>query len=135
MRAMNTIEKLESRNLKNDLPDIAPGDTVKVHVKVRETNVKQDVKGRKAKGKETVRERIQVFEGVVIALKGNGAQASMTVRKVSFGVGVERIFPLHSRTVHKIEVVKHAHVRRAKLYYLRDRRGKAARMKERRARS
>ena len=132
---MNTIEKLESRNLKNDLPDIAPGDTVKVHVKVQETNVKHDVKGRKAKGKETVRERIQVFEGVVIALKGSGAQASMTVRKFSFGVGVERIFPLHSRTVDKIEVVKHAHVRRAKLYYLRDRRGKAARIKERRARA
>ena len=132
---MNTIEKLESKNLKDDLPDIAPGDTVKVHVKVKETNLKDDVRGKKAKGKETVRERIQVFEGVVIALKGSGAQASMTVRKVSFGEGVERIFPLHSRTVDKIEVVKHAHVRRAKLYYLRDRRGKSARMKERRARS
>ncbi len=132
---MNTIEKLESKNLKDDLPNIAPGDTVKVHVKVRETNLKDDLKGKRAKGKETVRERIQVFEGVVIALKGSGAQASMTVRKVSFGEGVERIFPLHSRTVDKIEVVKHAHVRRAKLYYLRDRRGKAARMKERRARA
>jgi len=132
---MNTIEKLESKNLKDDLPNIAPGDTVKVHVKVKETNLKDDIKGKKAKGKETVRERIQVFEGVVIALKGSGAQASMTVRKVSFGEGVERIFPLHSRSVDKIEVVKHAHVRRAKLYYLRDRRGKAARMKERRARA
>ena len=132
---MNTIEKLESKNLKDDLPDIAPGDTVKVHVKVQETNLKDSVRGKKAKGKETVRERIQIFEGVVIALKGSGAQASMTVRKVSFGEGVERIFPLHSRTVDKIEVVKHAHVRRAKLYYLRDRRGKAARMKERRARA
>ena len=132
---MNTIEKLESKNLKDNLPNIAPGDTVKVHVKVRETNLKDDLKGKRAKGKETVRERIQVFEGVVIALKGSGAQASMTVRKVSFGEGVERIFPLHSRTVDKIEVVKHAHVRRAKLYYLRDRRGKAARMKERRARA
>ena len=132
---MNTIEKLESKNLKDDLPNIAPGDTVKVHVKVQETNLKDDMKGKKAKGKETIRERIQVFEGVVIALKGSGAQASMTVRKVSFGEGVERIFPLHSRTVDKIEVVKHAHVRRAKLYYLRDRRGKAARMKERRARA
>jgi len=132
---MNTIEKLESKNLKDDLPDIAPGDTVKVHVKVKETNLKDDVRGKKAKGKETVRERIQVFEGVVIALKGSGAQASMTVRKVSFGEGVERIFPLHARTVDEIEVVKHAHVRRAKLYYLRDRRGKSARMKERRARS
>jgi large subunit ribosomal protein L19 len=132
---MNTIEKLESKNLKDDLPSIAAGDTVKVHVKVQETNLKDDVKGKKAKGKETVRERIQVFEGVVIALKGSGAQASMTVRKVSFGEGVERIFPLHSRTIDRIEVVKHAHVRRAKLYYLRDRRGKAARMKERRARA
>ncbi len=108
---MNTIEKLESKNLKSDLPNIAPGDTVKVHVKVKETSLKDDVRGKKAKGKETVRERIQVFEGV------------------------ERIFPLHSRTVDKIEVVKHAHVRLAKLYYLRDRRGKAARMKERRARA
>ena len=132
---MNTIEKLESKNLKDDLPNIAPGDTVKVHVKVQETNLKDDMKGKKAKGKETIRERIQVFEGVVIALKGSGAQASMTVRKVSFGEGVERIFPLHARTVDEIEVVKHAHVRRAKLYYLRDRRGKSARMKERRARS
>ena len=132
---MNTIEKLESKNLKDDLPDIVPGDTVKVHVKVRETNLKDSLKGRKAKGKETVRERIQIFEGVVIALKGSGIQASMTVRKVSFGEGVERIFPLHSRMLAKIEVVKHAQVRRAKLYYLRDRRGKAARMKERRARA
>lgn len=132
---MNTIEKLESKNLKDDLPDIVPGDTVKVHVKVRETNLKDSLKGRKAKGKETVRERIQIFEGVVIALKGSGIQASMTVRKVSFGEGVERIFPLHSRMLAKIEVVKHAPVRRAKLYYLRDRRGKAARMKERRARA
>ncbi len=132
---MNTIEKLESTNLKSDLPDIVAGDTVKVHVKVRETSLKDDAKGKKSKDKETVRERIQIFEGVVIALKGSGAQASMTVRKVSFGEGVERIFPLHARTVEEIEVVKHAHVRRAKLYYLRDRRGKAARMKERRARA
>ena len=102
-------------------------------MKVRETNVKEEAKGKK-KAKAEERERIQVFEGVVIGLRGSGSRASLTVRKVSFGEGVERIFPLHAPTIDKIEVVKHAHVRRAKLYYLRELRGKAARMKERRVR-
>jgi large subunit ribosomal protein L19 len=102
---------------------------VRVHVRVKETNVKEEIKG---KPKETERERVQIFEGVVIGLRGSGARATMTVRKVSFGTGVERIFPLHARTVEKIDVVKHAHVRRAKLYFLRERKGKAGRMKERR---
>jgi large subunit ribosomal protein L19 len=129
---MNPIDSIEAGNLKKDLPHISPGDTVRVHVRVRETSVKEEIKG---KTKVTERERVQVFEGVVIGLRGSGTRATMTVRKVSFGQGVERIFPLHARTVDKIEVVKHAHVRRAKLYFLRQRRGKASRMKERRSAS
>ena len=88
----------------------------------RRRTVKEEIKG---KPKETERERVQVFEGIVIGLRGTGARATMTVRKVSFGQGVERIFPLHARTIEKIEVVKQARVRRAKLYYLRERKGKA----------
>jgi len=126
---MKAIETIESADLKKGLPRLRPGDTVRVHVRVKETSVKEEIKG---KAKETERERVQVFEGVLIGLRGGGARASMTVRKVSFGQGVERIFPLHARTLEKIEVVRHAHVRRAKLYFLRERRGKAARMKERR---
>ncbi len=126
---MNAIDRIEARSLKQDLPRISPGDTVRVHVRVRETSVKEEIKG---KPKVTERERVQVFEGVVIGLRGSGARATMTVRKVSFGQGVERIFPLNARTIDKVEVVKHAHVRRAKLYFLRERRGKASRMKERR---
>jgi large subunit ribosomal protein L19 len=126
---MKAIETIESADLKKSLPRLLPGDTVRVHVRVKETSVKEEIKG---KAKETERERVQVFEGVVIGLRGGGARASMTVRKVSFGQGVERIFPLHARTIEKIDVVRHAHVRRAKLYFLRERRGKAARMKERR---
>jgi large subunit ribosomal protein L19 len=129
---MKAIEKVEAGELK-ELPRIEPGDTVRVHVKVKETNVKEEAKGKK-KTKAEERERIQVFEGVVIGLRGSGSRASLTVRKVSFGEGVERIFPMHAPTIDKIEVVKHAHVRRAKLYYLRELRGKAARMKERRVR-
>ena len=129
---MKAIETVEGADLKKSLPRIQPGDTVKVHVKVRETQVKTEAKGKK-KEQVTERERIQVFEGVVIGLRGTGARASLRVRKVSFGEGVERIFPIHAPTVDKIEVVRHARVRRAKLYYLRERRGKAARMKERRA--
>jgi large subunit ribosomal protein L19 len=129
---MKAIEKVEAGELK-ELPRIEPGDTVRVHVKVKETNVKEEAKGKK-KAKAEERERIQVFEGVVIGLRGSGSRASLTVRKVSFGEGVERIFPMHAPTIDKIEVVKHAHVRRAKLYYLRELRGKAARMKERRVR-
>jgi large subunit ribosomal protein L19 len=102
---------------------------VRVHVRVKESSVKEEIKG---KPKETERERVQVFEGIVIGLRGTGARATMTVRKVSFGQGVERIFPLHAKTIEKIEVVKHAQVRRAKLYYLRELKGKAGRMKERR---
>ena len=132
---MNAIDSIEAGDLKKGLPRLQPGDTVKVHVRVKETTIQGDkAVGMKGKGvKETERERVQVFEGVVIGLRGNGARATMTVRKVSFGQGVERIFPLHARTIEKIEVVKHAQVRRAKLYYLRELKGKAGRMKERRA--
>ena len=126
---MKAIEKVESADLKKALPQLSPGDTVRVHVRVKETSVKEEIKG---KPKETERERVQVFEGVVIGLRGSGARATVTVRKVSFGTGVERIFPLHARTIEKIEVVKHARVRRAKLYFLRERKGKAGRMQERR---
>ena len=126
---MKAIETVESADLRQGLPRLSPGDTVRVHVRVKETSVKEEIKG---KPKETERERVQVFEGVVIGLRGSGARATKTVRKVSFGTGVERIFPLHARTIEKIEVVKHAQVRRAKLYYLRERKGKAGRMKERR---
>lgn len=126
---MNAIQTIEAADLKNKLPQLTPGDTVRVHVKVKETSVKEEIKG---KPKETVRERVQVFEGVVIALRGSGTRATVTVRKVSSGQGVERIFPLQAPTIDKIQVVKHAHVRRAKLYFLRDRKGKAGRMKERR---
>jgi large subunit ribosomal protein L19 len=126
---MNRLDNIEAGELKKGLPQILPGDTVKVHVKVKETTIKEE-KGRKAK--ETERERVQVFEGVVIGLRGSGTRATMTVRKVSYGQGVERIFPMHARTIEKIEVVKRAHVRRAKLYYLRDLKGKASRMREKR---
>jgi large subunit ribosomal protein L19 len=127
---MNPIDSIEAGDLKQGLPRLQAGDTVRVHVRVKETSVKEEIKG---KPKETERERVQVFEGVVIALRGAGARATMTVRKISFGQGVERIFPLHARTIDKIEVVKQAKVRRAKLYYLRGRKGKAGRMKEKRA--
>jgi large subunit ribosomal protein L19 len=112
---MNAVEMVERTQLV-DRPEIRSGDTVRVHVKVREGD----------------KERIQVFEGMVIGMHRGGARASFTVRKVSFGQGVERIFPLHSPTVDKIEVIRSAKVRRAKLYFLRDLRGKAARMKEKR---
>ena len=129
---MNAIDTVEAAELKKNLPALHPGDTVRVHVRVKETQLAAEkAVGMKGKGvKETERERVQVFEGIVIGLKGSGARATMTVRKVSFGQGVERIFPLHARTIEKIEVVKQAKVRRAKLYYLRDLKGKAARMKE-----
>jgi len=112
---MNALEMVERTQLVNR-PEMRSGDTVRVHVKVREGD----------------KERIQVFEGMVIGMHRGGARASFTVRKVSFGQGVERIFPLHSPTVDKIEVIRSAQVRRAKLYFLRDLRGKAARMKEKR---
>ena len=110
---MKAIETVERPHL-TERPPMRSGDTVRVHVKVREGE----------------KERIQVFEGMVIGLHRGGARATFTVRKVSFGQGVERIFPLHSPTIDRIEVVRGAKVRRAKLYYLRDLKGKAARMKE-----
>lgn len=130
---MNPIETIEAGQARQGLPRLSAGDTVRVHVKVKETQLKEEAKGMKGKGaKETERERIQVFEGVVIGLRGSGAGATVTVRKISFGQGVERIFPLQTPSIEKIEVVKQAHVRRAKLYYLRDKKGKAGRMKEKR---
>ena len=110
---MTAVETVEQGQL-TKRPAIKPGDSVKVHVKVREGD----------------KERIQVFEGMVIGMHRGGARATFTVRKVSFGQGVERIFPLHSPTIQKVEVTRSAKVRRAKLYYLRDLKGKAARMKE-----
>ena len=107
---------VESREARTDIPDFEPGDTVKVHVKVKEGD----------------KERIQVFQGLVIARKGGGTRQMFTVRKVSGGVGVERMFPLYSPTIDRIEVERHGRVRRAKLYYLRDLRGKAARIEEKR---
>src|SRR6476469_10020893 len=110
---MSAIELIEKAQLA-ERPAMQAGDTVKVHVKVREGD----------------KERIQVFEGIVIGMHRGGARASFTVRKVSFGQGVERIFPLHSPIIQKVEVVRSAKVRRAKLYYLRDLKGKAARMRD-----
>ncbi len=110
------IDQLEASLLRSDLPRIQPGDTVKVHVKV----------------KEGEKERIQLFQGIVISIKGGGMRTSFTVRKVASGVGVERIFPLNSPTIDKMEVLRHGKVRRAKLYFLRDKLGKAGRLKERR---
>ena len=113
---MHPTETIDRDSLRDDIPDFRPGDTVKVHVRVVEGN----------------RERVQVFQGAVMRRQGGGVQETFTVRKVSFGVGVERTFPVHSPTIAKIEVVTLGDVRRAKLYYLRDRHGKAAKIKERR---
>jgi len=110
---MNAIETVERTQL-IERPAMKAGDTVRVHVKVREGD----------------KERVQVFEGIIISYRRGGSRASFTVRKVSFGQGVERIFPLHSPTIQKVDVVRSARVRRAKLYFLRDLKGKAARMKE-----
>ena len=110
------IAELEKAQIRSDVPDFRPGDTLKVHVRVKEGN----------------RSRIQVFQGVVIRRQGGGLRETFTVRKVSFGVGVERTFPVHTPVIDRIEVVTRGDVRRAKLYYLRDLRGKAARIKERR---
>ena len=111
------IAKLHEAQLRKDLPDFRPGDTVRVNVRLKEGE------GEKEK------ERLQAFEGVVISKKGRGSSATFTVRRVSFGVGIERIFPLHSPTISSIDVVNKGKVRRARLYYLRDLRGKAARIK------
>jgi large subunit ribosomal protein L19 len=113
---MNPTDLVDQPNLRSDVPDFGPGDTVKVHVRVVEGN----------------KERIQVFQGVVIARSGSGIRETFKVRKVSYGVGVERTFPLHTPTIAKIEVVTRGDVRRAKLYYLRDRIGKAAKIREKR---
>jgi large subunit ribosomal protein L19 len=111
---MNAVNALEKNELRTDLPDFQVGDTARVHVKIKEGD----------------KERIQVFEGIIIARKNGDLRSTFTVRKTSFGQGVERIFPLHSPVIEKIEVVRRGKVRRAKLYYLRNLRGKAARIKE-----
>jgi large subunit ribosomal protein L19 len=113
---MKATDLVDMRNLRDDVPEFAPGDTLKVHVRVVEGN----------------RERVQVFQGVVIRRQGEGARETFTVRKVSFGVGVERTFPVHSPVIAKIELVTRGDVRRAKLYYLRDRVAKPAKIKEKR---
>jgi large subunit ribosomal protein L19 len=113
---MNTLDALDADSLRDDIPEFRPGDSVKVHVRVVEGN----------------RSRIQVFQGVVIRRQGGGIRETFTVRKVSFGVGVERTFPVHTPVVEKIEIVTRGDVRRAKLYYLRELRGKAAKIKEKR---
>ena len=113
---MNALDELDARSLRSDIPDFRPGDTVKVHVKVIEGS----------------RSRVQVFQGVVIRRHGGGLRETFTVRKVSFGVGVERTFPVHTPTIDHIEVVTRGDVRRAKLYYLRELRGKAAKIREKR---
>jgi large subunit ribosomal protein L19 len=113
---MNTLDALDAASLRDDIPTFRPGDTVKVHVRVIEGN----------------RSRIQVFQGVILRRQGGGIRETFTVRKVSFGVGVERTFPVHTPVVEKIEVLTRGDVRRAKLYYLRELRGKAAKIKEKR---
>lgn len=113
---MNTLDQIEAAYLRDDIPDFGPGDSVRVHVRVIEGG----------------RERVQAFEGVVIGRSGGGVRETFTVRKISFGVGVERIFPVHAPIIQSIEVLRRGDVRRAKLYYLRDRVGKATRIKEKR---
>ena len=112
---MNRLDTVEQTQLRDNIPAFQAGDSVKVHVRIKEGN----------------KERLQVFEGIVIAKKHGGARETITVRKVSFGIGVERIFPLHATVVDHIDVIRRGKVRRAKLYYLRELRGKAARIKER----
>ena len=111
---MDLIKALNQEQLQKELPQVEVGDTVRVHVKVKEGS----------------RERVQVFEGTVIARKHGGIEETVTVRRVSYGVGVEKVFPMHSPSIEKIETVRHGFVRRAKLYYLRDRVGKSAKVKE-----
>ena len=113
---MNTVELIEREQMRMDLPDFVAGDTVKVHVKI----------------KEGEKERIQAFQGVVISKRKGTIGATFTVRKVSYGVGVERIFPIHSPAIDRVEIITRGRVRRGKLYYLRNLRGKAARIRERR---
>jgi large subunit ribosomal protein L19 len=113
---MHTLDSLDAASKRSDIPTFRPGDTLKVHVRVVEGN----------------RSRVQIFQGVVIRRQGSGVRESFTVRKISFGVGVERTFPVHTPIIEKLEVVTRGDVRRAKLYYLRELRGKAAKIKERR---
>ena len=113
---MNRLDTMEKAQLRESIPNFQPGDTVRVHVRIKESETK---------------ERLQVFEGIVIARKHGGVRETITVRKTSFGVGVERIFPLHATIIDHIDVIKRGRVRRAKLYYLRGLRGKAARIRER----
>ena len=113
---MNPTDLVDRASLRDDVPEFAPGDNLKVHVRVVEGN----------------KERVQVFQGDVIARSGSGVRETFTIRKVSYGVGVERIFPVHSPVIQKIEVTRKGAVRRAKLYYMRDLRGKAAKIKEKR---
>ncbi|NLS44140.1 MAG: 50S ribosomal protein L19 [Firmicutes bacterium] len=115
---MNMIDIIEKEQLRDDIPEFSPGDSVKVHAKVVEGG----------------RERIQVFEGIVLSRRGSGTRETFTVRKISAGIGVERTFPLHSPRIDKIEVTRYGRVKRAKLYYLRDRVGRRARVKEARRR-
>lgn len=112
---MNLVQMLADSQLKTDLPVLEIGDTVKVHAKIKEGN----------------RERIQIFEGILIAMKHSGVNKTVTIRRLSYGVGVEKTFPMHSPNIEKFEVVKHGKVRRAKLYYLRGRVGKSAKLVER----
>jgi large subunit ribosomal protein L19 len=112
---MNPIEKINQQQMRKDLPEFRPGDTVRVHVKIKEGD----------------KERLQAFEGTVIAIKNKGMGRTFTVRKISFGQGVERIFPVHSKVIDRIDVVRSGRVRRAKLYYLRGLKGKAARLRAR----
>ena len=114
-REMNRLDSVENQQIKENIPAFQPGDTLRVHVRIKEGN----------------KERLQAFEGICIARKHGGIRETVTVRKVSFGVGVERIFPLHATVIDHIDVLRRGKVRRAKLYYLRDLRGKAARIKER----
>lgn len=111
---MIDLLELEKEQMRGDLPSFGPGDTVRVHVKVREGE----------------KERIQIFEGVVIGRRGGGIRETFTVRKVSYGIGVERVFPVHSPGIARVEVMRHGKIRRAKLYFLRERKGKAARLEE-----
>jgi len=117
-KAMDIIEMLEKEQMRTDIPDFRTGDTVRVHARIREGE----------------KERIQVFEGVVLRKRNGGTGATFTVRKVSYGIGVEKVFPLHSPFIDKVEIVTRGRVRRARLYYLRNLRGRAARIKEKRTR-
>lgn len=116
---MNVIDRINARYVRNDIPDVRAGDDVKVHVQI----------------KEGEKERVQIFQGRVIAVGGKGIKRTFTVRKISSGIGVERVFPLHSPRLSKIEIVSFGRVRRSKLYYLRNRRGKAARIKSKKNRN